>query len=63
MNKFEARNPKSETDSNRRNRNLNHLFFGKFDHLSLGFDSSFDIRISDLERLSGFESAYSGSCQ
>jgi hypothetical protein len=47
--KFEARNPKFETNSNDRNSKLKTLRFGKFEHLDLGFVSRFDIRISDLK--------------
>jgi len=46
--KFEARNPNFETISSGRNTKFETLAFRKFDHLNLGFVSSFDIRISDL---------------
>jgi hypothetical protein len=56
-NKFEARNPKFETNSNdqnpnNQNKNSSSKKFGafvlNFEHLDFGFVSDFDIRISDL---------------
>jgi hypothetical protein len=52
MNKFEARNPKFETNPNAQNTKLKTFFSWKFGHLNFGFisdwsetDASPDIRI------------------
>ncbi len=49
---FEARNSKSETNSNDRNTKFGTLSFWKFEDSDLGFVSSFDIRISDFKEFS-----------
>jgi hypothetical protein len=62
-NKFEARNPKFETNSNGQNLNDQNkndnskqfrAFVLNFEHLNFGFVSDFDIRISDLLILVAF---------
>ena len=62
-NKFEARNPKFETNSNDQklndqNKNVSSkqfvAFVLNFEHLNFGFVSDFDIRISDLLILMAF---------
>jgi hypothetical protein len=46
--KFEARNPKIETNSNYLNSKFQTFLFRKLDYSNLGFVSNFDIRISNF---------------